>query len=65
MENSMTITTMLLIAIPNIILGFILLLIFAKVYRKTIAMHEATAEYIKKLTETCIDVIKKIEEDYR
>lgn len=61
----MTITTMLLIAIPNIILGFILLLIFVKAYRKTIIMHEITAEYIKKLTETCIDVIKKIEENHQ
>ncbi len=61
----MTIATMLLIAIPNIILGFILLLIFAKVYRKTITDHEITAEYIKKLTETCIDVIKKIEENHQ
>lgn len=61
----MTVAALLLIVVPNIILGLILLLMFIKVYRTTITMHEITAEYIKQLTDTCIDVIKKMEENYR
>lgn len=61
----MTLATMLIIAIPNIVIGFIQLFLFVKTYRTTKAMHEMTAEYLKQVAETCIDVIKKTREDHR
>lgn len=50
---------LLLIVISSITIDFIQLLIFYKVYKTMDAMNQETARYLKEVTETSIDLIKK------
>lgn len=53
------------IVIPNIIIGLVQLLLFVKLFRTYETLIEISANYLKQLTETCIDVIKKMQESPR
>lgn len=55
----MILSYLLLIVVSSIIVGCVQLFIFYKVYKAMNAINEETARYLKELTETSIDLIKK------
>ncbi len=63
--NRMEIGLLLATIIINVIIGFIQLMLFVKVYRTTDALTKISAEYLEKVTLTSIDVIKKTEQSHQ
>ncbi len=62
--NVMEIDLLLTTIIINIIMGFIQLLLFVKVYKTTDALTKISAEYLEKMTLTGIAAIKKMEQSH-